>query len=206
MIEFSKSLHRKPLEIRRNNFLDQLPSDQILSGEPAWDVCHKYMGQLEAIIASILRRHSMFFWIHLYRRIGVQLSPAHEDKTDANTLGLVRHIVELSIIKYGDSSRADDVALSATIRLKDVLGGHYQRILGRLGASPADTAARFRALASSNQWVLTKFEQRDYFDIFLVEGLAYEYWRTTALMRAIGKGSTFRRGIGSSVERVESRN
>ncbi len=104
------------------------------------------------------------------------------------------------------SSRADDVALSATIRLKDVLGGHYQRILGRLGASPADTAARFRALASSNQWVLTKFEQRDYFDIFLVEGLAYEYWRTTALMRAIGKGSTFRRGIGSSVERVESRN
>lgn len=199
----SESLHGKPLEIRRVSFLERLPSDQILSGEPAWDRCQQYLDQLEANIAAVLRRHSIFFWIHLCRRIGVRLSPLHEDKTDANTLGQVRGIVELAIIKYGDPSRADDVAPSGTVRLKDVLGGHYQRILLKIGASGAGIATRFTALASSNQFVLTKFEQRDYFDIFLVEGLAYEYWRTTALMRAIGKGSAFRRGIGTSVEKIE---
>jgi len=199
----SESLHGKPLEIRCRSFLKQLPSDQILSGEPAWDLCQQYLDQLEANIAAVLRRHSMFFWIHLYRRIGVQLSPLHEDKTDANTLSLVRGIVELAILKHGDPNRADDVAPSGTIRLKDLLGGHYQRILQKMGASGAEIAGRFKALASSDQLVLTDFEQRDYFEIFLVEGLAYEYWRTTALMRAIGKGSAFRRGMGTSVEQIE---
>jgi hypothetical protein len=200
----SEALHGKPLAIRRKSFLEQLPIDQILSGEPGWDRCQQYLDQLEANIAAVLRRHSIFFWIHLYRRIGVQLSPLHEDKTDANTLGLVRGIVELAIIKYGDPNRADDVVPSGTVRLKDVLGGHYQRILRKTGTSAAEIAARFNALASSNQLVLTKFEQRDYFDIFLVEGLAYEYWRTTALMRAVGKGSAFRRGIGTAVEKIET--
>jgi hypothetical protein len=200
----SESLHGKPLEIRRKSFLEQLPSDQILSGEPAWDRCQRYLDQLEANLADVLRRHSVFFWIHLYRRIGVHLSPDHEDKTDAITLSLVRGIVELAIIKYGDPNRADDVAPSATVRLKDVLGGHYQRVLLKMGASSADVTARFKALASSNQWVLTKFEQRDYFDIFLIEGLAYEYWRTAALMRAIGKGSAFQRGPGTGIERTET--
>jgi hypothetical protein len=154
----SESLHGKPLEIRRKNFLEQLPDDQILSGEPAWDRCQQYLDQLEANIAGVLRRHSIFFWIHLYRRIGVRLSPLHEDKTDANTLGLVRGIVELAIIKYGDPNRADDVVPSGAVRLKDVLGGHYQRILRKTGMSAAQIAARFKTIASSNQLVLTKFQ------------------------------------------------
>jgi hypothetical protein len=199
----SESLHGKPLEILRKSFLEQLPGDQIQSGEPAWDRCQQYLDQLEANITGVLRRHSIFFWIHLYRRIGVQLSPLHEDKTDANTLGLVRGIGELAILKYGDANRVNDVAPSSTVKLKDVLGSHYQRILRKMGASAAEIAARFKALARSNQLVLTKFKQRDYFDIFLVEGLAYEYWRTTALMRAVGKGSGFRRGIVSWVEKIE---
>jgi hypothetical protein len=69
--------------------------------------------------------------------------------------------------------------------------------------SAAQIAARFKTIASSNQLVLTKFEQRDYFDIFLVEGLAYEYWRTAALMRAVGKGSAFQRGTGTAIEKIE---
>jgi len=168
----SESLHRKPSEIRRKSFLQQLPSHQILSGEPAWDRCQQYLNQPETNFAAVLRRHSIFFWIHLYRRIRVQLSPLHEDKTYANTLGLVRAIVELAIIKYGDPNQADDVASSGTVRLRDVLGGHYQRVLLKMGVPATDITARFKALASSNQLVLTKFEQRDYFDVFLVEGLA----------------------------------
>jgi hypothetical protein len=91
----------------------------------------------------------------LYRRIGVHLSPDHEDKTDATTLSLVRGIVELAIIKHGDPNRTDDVAPSSTVRLKDVLGGHYQRILQKMGVPAADVTARFKALVSSNQWILT---------------------------------------------------
>jgi hypothetical protein len=94
----AQSLHTKPAEVRHNSFLERLPGDQVPSGEPAWNLCRRYLDEVEANIAAVLRRHSIFFWIHLYRRIGVDLSPDHEDKTDATTLGLVRGIVELAIL------------------------------------------------------------------------------------------------------------
>src|SRR5262249_15693970 len=119
---------------------------------------------------------------------GVRLSLEHEDKTDANTVALVRNIVELAILKHGDPERAHDVAISSEVKLKQILGGHYQRILRKLGK---DAAAEFKVLAASKQWVMTDFEQRDFFDMFMVEGLGYEYWRTTAAMRGIGKGLCF---------------
>jgi len=141
-------------------------------------------------MAQILRRHSVFFWLHLYRRIGVGLSPEHGGKTDANTVGLVRQIVELAISKHGDKTRKDDLAPVSKVHFKDILGGHCQRLWQRwLG--PVDALGKFRRLAATRQWVITQFEIRDFIDAYLVEGYAYEYWRVTALMRAVGKGSGF---------------
>jgi hypothetical protein len=197
-----RALHVKPVELRRKHFLNQLPTGEVLSKEAAWQPCRSYLGIIEENIATILRRHSIFFWIHLYRRIGVQLSPKHEDKTDANTLGLVRGIVDLAIAKHGDPARTTDVALSSTIKPPQVLGGHFQRIFAKLNV---DVAAYFKQLAASGQWVLTEFEQRDYFDIFFVEGLAYEYWRTTALMRSVGKGTSICYRGDAWPERIETR-
>jgi hypothetical protein len=44
----------------------------------------------------------------------------------------------------------------------------------------------------SGQWVLTKFRIIDLLHTYEIEGLAYEYWKTTAWMRALGKGAAFK--------------
>jgi hypothetical protein len=178
----------RPLELRKRAFLSKVAPGREYPQQDAWDLCRAYLEAIEAEIAAVLRRHSLFFWVHLYRRIGVLLPPGLGDKTDPNTVGLVRQIVELAISKHADLRRSDDVSLASEVHFKDVLGGHYQRILRKeFGTTTA--AAKFHALG--NQWVITKFEIRDFIDIFLVEGYAYEYWRVTALMRAIGKGARF---------------
>lgn len=177
------------LEFRRQNFFPNLPIGKEFYGDDAWQPCNSYLKAIEAELAEILSRHSVFFWIHLYRRIGVYLSSGLGPKTDANTLGLVRQIAELSISKYGDLNRSDDTAKASNVRAKDVLGGHYQRLLMRWNKH--EFPSFFRELQKSDQFVLTRFEYRDFFNIYYVEALAYEYWRTTALMRAIGKETGF---------------
>jgi hypothetical protein len=184
-------LFSKPLNLRKKAFLPRFERDRLYEGEAAWKICESYLNSIESELNNILRNHSVFYWLHLYRRIGVFLSPDHGDKTDANTVALVRHIAELGISKYGNLERADDVALSSKIHFKDVLGGHYKRLWTKwVGA--AEAKARFHDLAQSTQWVLVDFCLKDLFAVYGVEGLSYEYWRVTALMRAIGKGARIR--------------
>jgi len=197
------ALHEVPAEFRKKTFLPQLSPSQVYRGPPAWEICYRYLNSIEGEMARVLGRHSVFFWVHLYRRIGVKLSPLSGGKTDANTLALVRQIAELAISKYGDLTRHDDVALSSEIHFKNVLGGHYRRLWLKW-LKPPEAAKMFRALAETKQWVLTQFELRDYIDIYLVEGYAYEYWRVTALMRAIGKGSGFVVGADDWLNRTET--
>lgn len=184
------ALKGRAAELRHQTFLKQLSRNQEYAGQDAWNICYVYLDAIESAMAKVLSRHSVFFWVHLYRRIGVQLAPFHGGRMDATTLGLVRQIAELAISKHGDMSRHDDAALSAQIHFKEVLGGHYRRLWTKwIGGRAA--VAKFRALAETNQWVLTRFEIRDYIDIYTIEGYAYEYWRVTALMRAVGKGAGF---------------
>src|SRR5690349_19172432 len=74
-------LHARPSEVRRA-FFQNLPQEQVFTGDEAWSHAKAYADRLETLIATTLRPHSAFFWLHLYRRIGVTLSPLHEDKTD----------------------------------------------------------------------------------------------------------------------------
>ena len=151
-------------------------------------------------MTQILSTHSVFFWLHLYRRIGVRLSPDHDNKTDANTLALVREIVDLSIFKHGDLKIIDDVRQASDVHFKDILGGHYKRLWTKwLGEFEA--RKKFRALTKTKQWVITSFKIHDLINMYKLEGLAYEYWHVTATMRAIGKGSTVRWGAGNWPER-----
>jgi hypothetical protein len=172
-------------------------------GDEAWNICYHYLGELENAIADILSSHSVFFWLHLYRRIGVHLSSGHSNKTDANTLGLVREIVDLAISKHGNLEITDDLEQASNTNFKDILGGHYQRLWTKeLGKARA--LAKFEALAKTNQWVITSFRILDFINMYKLEGFAYEYWHVTALMRAIGKGSTVRRGTSDWPERSAS--
>ena len=44
-------------------------------------------------------------------------------------------------------------------------------------------------MRAASQWVIKDFTEEDFVNIYRVEGLAYQYWRATALLRALGKGA-----------------
>jgi len=178
------ALHSEPLQFRLTHFLPAFVEARDYEMQETWDICFRYLGEIEKALAALLRKHSVYFWVHLMRRIGVKLSPKHH-KTDSTTLGLVREIAELAISKYGSLDRNDDLELTSDVHLKQVLGGYFKRFHERkIGV--VNTRKLFRSI--SNQWVLTDFNLEDFVTIYRVEGLAYEYWRTTALMRGVGKG------------------
>jgi hypothetical protein len=187
-------LHLHPLKLRREILLPQISAENWSSGETPWLIFEGYLKTIEARMASILSRHSVFFWIHLYRRLGVMLSPEHDDKIDPNTVALVRQIVEMAITKYGSLEQANDVAYSDNVKFQEVLGGHYRRTWMR-SKKQADPMLGFQILRKAPQWVATKFNAADLVDVFAVEGYGYEYWRTTAVMRALGNRTACRRDI-----------
>jgi hypothetical protein len=93
--QIEEALYEAPRLLRKQHFLPRLPSVGWVSGEAAWTVCSYYLKVIEHEMAEILSRHSIFFWLHLYRRIGVSLGQGHDDKIDTTTIGLVRPIFHL---------------------------------------------------------------------------------------------------------------
>jgi hypothetical protein len=159
--------------------------------DEAWGIVKAYADYIESEMAGVIKRHSVFFWIHLYRRIGVSLFPHLPSKTDATTTVLVRHIMECAFLKYGSLTNCEDVRDASKVEQCAVLGGWYKKSLDVLkkeagGKLPEEY---FRL---PSQLVLVQFDENDFIDVFRLEGLAYEYWRATAKLRAIGKGVPIR--------------
>lgn len=68
--------------------------DQVLIGDDAFILLRGFLDELEEIMSQLLKKHSTFFWMHLYRRVGIgHISQAFE-KSDASTLASVRQTVE----------------------------------------------------------------------------------------------------------------
>jgi hypothetical protein len=140
----------------------------------------------------------------LYRRIGVGPAPGHDDNTDPVTVGLVRQIAELAITKFGSLRKEDDLKVSVDTIFRQILGGHYRRVLQKQLREPGEPIKRFLALKATPQWVATEFEPNDLVAVYANEGFAHEYWRVTALMRALGKGAEIARSEDDWIEYRES--
>jgi hypothetical protein len=158
-------------------------------GEGAWQPLRQYLDALEQHIATQLGDHSPAYWLHLYRRIAPRLSKQHDNKTDANTVALVRQTAELAFLKYGDLKRDDDLGNIGRTPLGTFLGGHYYRITANRLGSKLKAQKQYAAIRRSSQSVMLKFSE-DKLRVFEVEGFAYEYWRASATLRMIGKGSS----------------
>jgi hypothetical protein len=181
----------KPASVRSKYLTEHLPAGEEVTPESAWKVARELLDVLEAEMAAILRNRSVFFWFHLYRRIGVFLHPLHEDKTDPRTLALVRQIAELAILKYGRATDAKEIVLSNRVNPDLILGGFMRSGVKWFATKhPSKTYRRFAKLVQSRpQWVIRDFTEDDFLGIYYVEGLAYQYWRVTALLRSLGKGA-----------------
>jgi hypothetical protein len=180
----------KPRSIRTEHLLAALPVDTELGAEEAWPVARELLDVLEAEMRDVLETHSVFFWLHLYRRIGVMLSPGHEDKTDERTVALVRQVVELAIAKHGQAKEAWEFEPSDGIDREEILGGYYSEAVSSVRSSNVRHICELLedGLKKRRALIVRDFSEDDFLGLHYVEGLAYQYWLVTALMRALGKG------------------
>jgi hypothetical protein len=196
-LSYVRAQDQLPRALRRRFLFSNLKPGEIYAGEKAWKICERYLGAIEERMKRLLSDHSVYYWLSIIRRIRPGLVSPYEDKTDDHTSALVRRIQELAIRKYGRLDRDDDVRMASTAPAKEILGGLFEKLMrDRLGDD--GFAEMYAAMVQSSQWVICDFGRREFFAIARLEGLAYEFWRTTAAMRTIGKGASIEHVVGAS--------
>ncbi|MDP3246152.1 MAG: hypothetical protein Q8M93_04220 [Polaromonas sp.] len=193
----------EPAAVRKKYFEDVNALGQTFQGEKAHQILRGLADWLQGAIAARLTQHSVFYWLHLYRRIGVGIHQGVESKKDANTVALMRQVCEAAIQKFGSLEARSDVVLADEVGWSAVLGGQFKDLWSKvLGSKNYDQYVRL--LSAGKQWVLHHFSDQDLVDIYAVEGLAYQYWRCTAKLRAVAKGSSIQVGLDGALHQSES--
>jgi hypothetical protein len=182
-------------KVRSQLLLERFQTYQVVDSDLAWARAKEVLDRIDDEMQIIISRRSVAYWLHLYRRVGVALSPEHEDKTDHVTTGLVRQIAELAIQKHGLQVSSNEFGLSDKLSPELILGGWMKKGLKALQRDGASGEKIFRDyskyIRKSSTWVIRDFSKKDLFNVYAIEGAAYQYWRLTALLRSTGKGARF---------------
>lgn len=159
-----------------------------------WQGMFELLSEIEQEMSRILRKRSVVFWLHLYRRI-----PPQGKSDDPVTISLVRDIVESAIQKHGSLVNWE-LGFSDEIASKDILGGLFIKALQEELIDDHKIQAAVKFLLHGKQLVIVDFEISDLSAIYEVEALAFQYWAVTAKLRAIGKGAKISLGHGAEFE------
>lgn len=189
--EIQRRLIDLPLAFRSRQLAPVFIGVEHPGPDMVWVLLRAYLDKIEARIAEIAAHHSPAYWFHLYRRIAPMLSPNHVGKRDATTVVLVRQIAELAYLKHGDQTTTADLGAIGRTTFETFLGGHYKTAMVRAFGSLANARRRYAETKTVSQSVMLAFDVEDLLSAFEVEGLAYEYWKTSAAMRSLGKGVAF---------------
>jgi len=189
--EFSSELLEnsvtKPTAFRRDILLKVMDEFNSSDTTRKHQILDSILTSIEFEFERTLSEHSVFYWLHIYRRIAPHLARELGNNTDEQTVVAVRNYLEQAIYKYGRLSENHDYSLSSDVEFEDILGGLLEsRIKKTLNKKQADYYKSL--IQESKQWVLTSFDESSIFDIYYLEGIAYQYWYILAKMRAIGKG------------------
>lgn len=191
---FYAALHEEPRRQRRKFLLENLPVGLPVDPERTWEVGKKLLDQLEASAAAQLQKRDNHYWLHIYRRLAVMLSSLHENNTGPMTTGLVRRMVELAIFKYGSEKAKNELWSAKNISSRLILGGWYHKGLKHLRDRASVEQSTIlekwdQQLKGGSSVVIKDFGISDIETIYFVEGIFYQYWFVTALLRSVGKGA-----------------
>ena len=170
------TLDEAPHPIRRRFWSLVLPNTY--DSSKGAELVNQYASEVQREMAAHFRRHSMAYWIHAYRRLSPM--PIGENTEPATVLH-VRAAFEAAIQKHASIIPQDDIAMSGTTPIQEVLSG--------LLMNPEFEIERNNLQNSPPQLVLLKFDVGDLRELYVVEELAYEIWRSAALLRILGKGA-----------------
>lgn len=165
----------EPHPIRRR-FWGLLPYRTYYPQE-ARQLVEQYLRTVEQELASALEHHCLAYWLHLYRRLSPEPIGANRQRA---TVGLVRATLECSVQKYAPFEPCDGVGITGDVSIEEVLGGILME---------PDFRVEREQLETRPQLVLTRFSTADLRQFYDAEKLAYEVWRSSAMLRIIGKGA-----------------
>jgi len=140
--------------------------------------------KLEERMKEIISTKSIYYWIHLYRRIPPVASFNNESK---QTVDLYRNILENAIVKYGNRETKDELVgnfADGLINVRDIANGYYLEALKELNIEKEIDELQAGVF-------LGNFDKNELIEIFTLERLAYEFWRTTVCIRRINKNGFF---------------
>jgi hypothetical protein len=158
----------------RAEFWDLIPDGRYLSDD-ARPLVQAYARRVEGEIAAVVSRHSLAYWLHVYRRIAPHLPDA-----DPATGVLTRRSFEAAIQKYSKEGHPIDVVNSAAIDPREILDGAFK---------DPQYASFVEALRARPQLVLPSFTIDHLVELYDAENLAHELWRCAATLRILGKGA-----------------
>jgi hypothetical protein len=136
-----------------------------------------YMTALETEIQASVGHGCLAYWLHLYRRlfpgcIGRNKKPA--------TAVLVRSSLEAAFQKFAPAESQGRIGTSTEVAPSAILGGLLM----------SEELRKIREfVVGSPMLVLTDFGTNELRELYDLEKLAYEVWRTAALLRITGKGA-----------------
>jgi len=166
---------RYPHSIRNRYW--QLIIPAIYDYDKATEYLECYLSVVEAEMKSKVEQLSIAFCLHLYRR----LFPGPIGLDDhSTTIGLTRTILEAAIQKYGKMELCNKISYSAEIDIGKVFNG---LLLSSEFEEERDYIKKYPQL------VITNFNTEDLEEFYNLERLAHEIWKTTANLRAVGKGA-----------------
>lgn len=192
--KYTKDLSEKVLSFRmqlREGYASKLKDKYIgnFEKDKAYDILFKNLEYLSAKFDEKIKCHSAVYWLHLYRRFRPGLLVDKGEKADDGVLFAIRYYVETAILKYSNLTLGNDLCLLTETSYHNLLDGLFYESLVDIGRTKEEIERLWTVYQRSEQWVLKNFKRDDITTIYYLESIAYEYWKTVALMRAVAKGS-----------------
>jgi hypothetical protein len=162
----------------RADYWSLVPSGQY-GPEQGRELVMSYVNSIEAKLAAILSKNSIAYFLHVYRRLAPY--PIGRDKRPM-TISLVRMTLEAAIQKYALPGMCCRIGVSTELKPEAILNGFLvndERLWSVWGS----------VLKERSQLVLTDFGARELAEFYMLEKLAFELWKSSAVLRALGKGA-----------------
>ena len=138
--------------------------------------------RIEAEIKKIVSKKSVYYWLHLYRRIPPVSSIASESEI---TVWLYRNIAECSFIKYGSTKIGSELIYSNKPNIPD-----HQIASGNLTKAMKKYQKESYRPFKTNGVFLGEFNSKELMEMYVIERMCFEFWHTTVCIRRLSKGGT----------------
>lgn len=141
--------------------------------------------KIELEMEKIISKKSIYYWFYLYRRIGIEKSFGGESY---QTLHYYRNILETAFQKYGKRIIGEELVFLEEKSFDEcvnlIANGLFAEALRFYEIDIKDYVDEKLVTKSA----FGKFGKNELLEIYTLEVLAFEYWKTTACVRRLNKG------------------